>query len=100
MKHDISLAVRRFIGENFLFRDADEAITQAGSLLDAGPPARTVTLLQNGHHPPCTGQVQGRGQSAEPGTDNDDGVRGAGHGAHPATVAAVVTGTRSSPPLR
>ena len=72
----------------------------AGSLLDAGPPARTVTLLQNGHHAPGTGQVQGRGQSAEPGTDNDDGVRGAGHGAHPATVAAVVSGTRSSPPLR
>jgi acyl carrier protein len=36
MKHDICQAVRRFIGENFLFRDADEAITQDGSLLDAG----------------------------------------------------------------
>jgi acyl carrier protein len=36
MKHDISLAVRRFIGENFLFRDASDAITHEGSLLDAG----------------------------------------------------------------
>ena len=36
MKHDISLAVRRFIGENFLFRDDGDAITQDGSLLDAG----------------------------------------------------------------
>ena len=36
MKHDISLAVRRFIGENFLFRDDGEAITHEQSLLDAG----------------------------------------------------------------
>ena len=36
MKHDISLAVRRFIGENFLFRDDGDALTQDASLLDAG----------------------------------------------------------------
>jgi acyl carrier protein len=37
MKHDISLAVRQFIGENFLFRDdGGDAITQDASLLDAG----------------------------------------------------------------
>jgi len=36
MKHDISLAVRRFIGENFLFRDDGDAITHDASLLDAG----------------------------------------------------------------
>ena len=36
MKHDISLAVRRFIGENFLFRDDGDASTHDGSLLDAG----------------------------------------------------------------
>jgi acyl carrier protein len=36
MKHDISLAVRRFIGENFLFRDDGDAIAHDGSLLDAG----------------------------------------------------------------
>ena len=36
MKHDISLAVRRFIGENFLFRDDGDAITHDQSLLDAG----------------------------------------------------------------
>jgi acyl carrier protein len=36
MKHDIGLAVRRFIGENFLFRDDGEAITHEQSLLDAG----------------------------------------------------------------
>ena len=36
MKHDISLAVRRFIGENFLFRDDADAIAQDASLLDAG----------------------------------------------------------------
>ena len=36
MKQDISLAVRRFIGENFLFRDAGEAVTPDASLLDAG----------------------------------------------------------------
>ena len=36
MKHDIGLAVRRFIGENFLFRDDGDAITHDASLLDAG----------------------------------------------------------------
>ena len=36
MKHDISLAVRRFIGENFLFRDDGDAITHEASLLEAG----------------------------------------------------------------
>jgi len=36
MKHDISLAVRQFIGENFMFRDDGDAITHDGSLLDAG----------------------------------------------------------------
>ena len=36
MKQDISLAVRRFISENFLFRDDSEAITHDASLLDAG----------------------------------------------------------------
>lgn len=36
MKHDISLAVHRFIGENFLFRDDGDAITHDASLLDAG----------------------------------------------------------------
>ena len=36
MKHDISLAVRRFIGENFLFRDDGDAIAHDQSLLDAG----------------------------------------------------------------
>ena len=36
MKHDISLTVRRFIGENFLFRDDGDAITHDASLLDAG----------------------------------------------------------------
>ena len=36
MKHDISLTVRRFIGENFLFRDDCDAITHDASLLDAG----------------------------------------------------------------
>ena len=36
MKHDISLAVRQFIGENFLFRDDGDAITHDASLLDAG----------------------------------------------------------------
>jgi len=36
MKHDISLAVRGFIGENFLFRDDGDAITHDASLLDAG----------------------------------------------------------------
>jgi len=36
MKHDISLAVRRFIGENFIFRDDGDALTHDASLLDAG----------------------------------------------------------------
>ena len=36
MKHDIGLAVRRFISENFLFRDDGDAITHDQSLLDAG----------------------------------------------------------------
>jgi acyl carrier protein len=36
MKHDISLAVRRFIGENFLFRDDGDAIAHEASLLEAG----------------------------------------------------------------
>ena len=36
MKHDIGLAVRRFIGENFLFRDGGDAIAHDQSLLDAG----------------------------------------------------------------
>lgn len=36
MKHDIGLAVRRFIGENFLFRDDGDAIAHEQSLLDAG----------------------------------------------------------------
>ena len=35
-RHDIGLAVRRFIGENFLFRDDGDAITHDASLLDAG----------------------------------------------------------------
>ena len=36
MNHDISLAVRRFIGENFHFRDDGDAIAHDASLLDAG----------------------------------------------------------------
>ena len=36
MNHDISLAVRRFIAENFLFRDEADAIASEASLLDAG----------------------------------------------------------------
>jgi acyl carrier protein len=36
MNHDISLAVRRFIAENFLFRDEADAIAHDASLLDAG----------------------------------------------------------------
>jgi acyl carrier protein len=36
MKHDISPAVRQFIGENFLFRDNGDALTPEASLLDAG----------------------------------------------------------------
>jgi acyl carrier protein len=34
--NDISLAVRRFIGENFMFRDDGDAITHDASLLEAG----------------------------------------------------------------
>ena len=34
--NDTSLAVRRFIGENFLFRDDGDAIAHDASLLDAG----------------------------------------------------------------
>ena len=36
MKQDILVAVRRFIGENFLFRDDGDAIRDDQSLLDAG----------------------------------------------------------------
>ena len=36
MNHDISHAVRRFIAENFLFRDEADAIAHDASLLDAG----------------------------------------------------------------
>ena len=36
MNHDISQAVRRFIAENFLFRDEADAIAADASLLDAG----------------------------------------------------------------
>ena len=36
MNHDISQAVRRFIAENFLFRDEADAIANEGSLLEAG----------------------------------------------------------------
>ena len=36
MNHDISLAVRRFIAENFLFRDEADAIGADASLLEAG----------------------------------------------------------------
>jgi acyl carrier protein len=36
MKQDISLAVRRFISENFLFRDDGEAVAHEASLLEAG----------------------------------------------------------------
>src|SRR3954462_696103 len=36
MKNKINLAVRLFIGENFLFRDDGDAITHDASLLDAG----------------------------------------------------------------
>ena len=48
MKHDISLAVRRFIGENFLFRDDGDAITHDASLLDAGiiDSTRILELVQ------------------------------------------------------
>lgn len=36
MNQDISLAVRRFIAENFLFREEADAIAHDASLLDAG----------------------------------------------------------------
>ena len=36
MTQDISLALRRFIAENFLFRDEADAIANDASLLDAG----------------------------------------------------------------
>lgn len=36
MTQDISLAVRRFIAENFLFRDDAAGIANDASLLDAG----------------------------------------------------------------
>jgi acyl carrier protein len=36
MTQDISLALRRFIAENFLFRDEPDAIAHDASLLDAG----------------------------------------------------------------
>jgi len=36
MSQDISLTVRRFIAENFLFRDEADAIAHDASLLDAG----------------------------------------------------------------
>ena len=36
MKPDIRSAVRRFIAQNFLFRDDGDAITDDQSLLDAG----------------------------------------------------------------
>ena len=36
MNHDISQAVRRFIAENFLFRDEADAIANDASLLEAG----------------------------------------------------------------
>jgi acyl carrier protein len=44
MKHDICLAVRRFISENFLFRDDGDAITHDASLLDAGIIDSTAVL--------------------------------------------------------
>ena len=36
MHHEISTAVRRFIGENFLFREELDSLQDAASLLDAG----------------------------------------------------------------
>ena len=36
MNHDISQALRRFIAENFLFRDEADAIDSDASLLEAG----------------------------------------------------------------
>ena len=36
MHHDISVTVRRFIGENFLFREELESLPEDASFLDAG----------------------------------------------------------------
>jgi len=36
MAQDIHFAVRRFIGENFLFREDGDAVSEDQSLLDAG----------------------------------------------------------------
>ena len=36
MAQDIGLAIRRFIGENFLFRDDGDVITEDQSLLESG----------------------------------------------------------------
>jgi acyl carrier protein len=36
MQHDISLAVRRFISDNFLFREDLDSIPDEASLLEAG----------------------------------------------------------------
>jgi len=36
MHHDISGALRRFIGENFMFRDEVESLPEDTSFLDAG----------------------------------------------------------------
>jgi acyl carrier protein len=36
MPHDISGAVRRFIGENFMFREEVESLPEDTSFLDAG----------------------------------------------------------------
>jgi acyl carrier protein len=36
MHYDISAIVRRFIGENFMFREEVEALPENASLLDAG----------------------------------------------------------------
>jgi acyl carrier protein len=36
MHHEISSTVRRFIGENFLFREELDALHEGASLLDAG----------------------------------------------------------------
>jgi acyl carrier protein len=36
MHHDISVTVRRFIGDNFLFREELESLPEDASFLDAG----------------------------------------------------------------
>jgi acyl carrier protein len=36
MHHEISVIVRRFIGENFLFREELDSLQEGASLLDAG----------------------------------------------------------------